>query len=120
MKRPLIDSAAKNWLATHGSLLENTFAPQDIDPATLEAISFTGGHGVMADFTDTPALHNLTARLYEDGKIVAAVCHGYCGLLNIKLSDGSYLIAGKNLQVLAELKKNLPVSLNLSPIMLKS
>lgn len=28
---------------------------------------------------------------------MASVCHGYCGLLNTRLSDGSYLVAGRRL-----------------------
>lgn len=97
MKRPLIDTPAKKWLNTHGRLLENTLAAQDVDPSSLDAIYFTGGHGVMADFTDASALAHLTSELYESDKIVASVCHGYCALLNVKLSDGTYLIDGKKL-----------------------
>lgn len=30
----------------------------------------------------------------EQGKVVSSVCHGYCGLLNTRLSDGTLLVAG--------------------------
>jgi putative intracellular protease/amidase len=33
--------------------------------------------------------------MWEQGRVVSSVCHGYCGLLNITLSDGSLLVAGK-------------------------
>jgi hypothetical protein len=35
--------------------------------------------------------------VYESGGIVAAVCHGPSALINIKLSDGTYLVQGKTL-----------------------
>ena len=34
---------------------------------------------------------------YEHTKIVAAICHGVSGLLNVKLSNGEYLIKDKRL-----------------------
>ena len=49
----------------------------------------------MFDFTHNSELHNLIASVYERGAIVASVGHGYCGLLNVRLSDGSYLVNGK-------------------------
>jgi putative intracellular protease/amidase len=33
--------------------------------------------------------------VYEAGGVVGAVCHGPIALANITLSDGSFLIAGK-------------------------
>src|ERR1044072_6584370 len=57
----------------------------------------TGGHDVCFDFPKRVPLATLTARLYESGKVVSAVCHGPAGLLEVKLSNGEYLIAGKNL-----------------------
>ena len=49
----------------------------------------------MFDFTHNSELHNLIASVYERGAIVASVGHGYCGILNVRLSDGSYLVNGK-------------------------
>lgn len=47
---------------------------------------------------DTP-LHiptqSLAAQIYENGGVVSAVCHGPCGLINIKLKNGDHLIKGK-------------------------
>src|SRR5699024_3000563 len=42
------------------------------------------------------ALLSLTAEFYEKAKIVSSVCQGPSGLLNVKLSDGEYLVKGKN------------------------
>lgn len=75
--------------------LEHSQKISEVDPAAYDAIYFTGGHGVSYDFPTTPELAELTARMWSGGKIVSAVCHGPAGLLEVKLGDGSYLIAGK-------------------------
>ncbi len=49
----------------------------------------------MWDFADNHRLAELTASVYATGGIVAAVCHGPAGLVNVRLEDGSYLVAGK-------------------------
>ena len=59
------------------------------------AIFFAGGHGTMWDFPDDARLQRLTATIYEKGGVVGAVCHGPAALVNVKLSDGSYLVAGR-------------------------
>lgn len=79
------------------ALLKDTPSPSDINWQDFDAIYYTGGHGVMWDFLDSVELQTITAKLFENGKIVASVCHGYCGLLNVKLSDGKRLIDGKKL-----------------------
>lgn len=97
LKWPLLDSSAKAWLddAARMKLLSETARPDEIDPSQFDVIYFTGGHAVMWDFPDDEALQALARDIWEQGGIVASVCHGYCGLLNIRLSDGSLLVAGK-------------------------
>ena len=77
--------------------LENSVKLDDVDAKEYAAIFFAGGHGVMWDFADSPAIDKVTREIYENGGIVSAVCHGPAALVNVKLSDGNYLIAGKNL-----------------------
>lgn len=99
LKFPNYDKTAKAWRADPArmALLNDTRSPDEIDSADYDAIYFTGGHAVMYDFPDSDGLQRITREIYERGDIVASVCHGYCGLLNTKLSDGSYLIAGKKM-----------------------
>lgn len=68
-----------------------------VDSPDYDAIFFTGGHAVMHDFPGSEGLQRVTREIFEHGGIVASVCHGYCGLLETKLSNGSYLIAGREL-----------------------
>ncbi len=99
LKFPNYDKTAKAWRADPArmALLAATASPEQVNAADFDAIFFTGGHAVMYDFTDNAGLQRLTREIWENGGIVSSVCHGYCGLLNTTLSDGSYLIAGKEM-----------------------
>lgn len=117
LKFPNEDKTAKAWRADPArmALLTQTAAPDQIDSADVDAIYFTGGHAVMYDFPDSEGLQRITREVFERGGIVASVCHGYCGLLNTTLSDGSYLVAGRRMtgfawreEVLARVAKLVP------------
>lgn len=117
LKWPLIDASAKGWLADAArmALLSFTARPDEIDPADYDAIYFTGGHAVMWDFPDSEGLQAITRAIWERGGIVSSVCHGYCGLLNTRLSDGTPLVAGRRVtgfswteEVLAGVAKKVP------------
>ncbi|MCC5902044.1 MAG: type 1 glutamine amidotransferase domain-containing protein [Halomonas sp.] len=82
---------------TFMALLDNTPAIADVDWRDYDAIYYTGGHGVMWDFLDDAKLQEISRNIYENGGVVSSVCHGFCGLLNIRLSDGSRLINGKTI-----------------------
>ena len=61
------------------------------------AIFFAGGHGTMWDFPNANDLLALARDIYERNGVVGAVCHGPAALVNLTLSDGSYLVAGKSI-----------------------
>jgi dienelactone hydrolase/putative intracellular protease/amidase len=87
------DPVQRQFLAEAGHAA--TARPEGVDEARYDAIFFAGGHGTMWDFPGNAALANLTRDIYERGGVVAAVCHGPAGLVNVTLSDSSYLVAGK-------------------------
>lgn len=49
----------------------------------------------MFDFRGD-ALGAVTAKFYDTGRVVSAVCHGPAGLLNVPLGNGDPLVKGKN------------------------
>lgn len=100
--------------------LNTTLKPSEINPQDYQAIYYVGGHGVMWDFAGNQELTQLTAHMYEDGKIVAAVCHGPAGLVNVKLSDGSYLVNGKRIAAFSDDEERAIGLENTVPFMLES
>lgn len=71
---------------------EHTKRPSDVRADDYAGIFFAGGHAAMWDLPDDTALAELTANIYEHGGIVGAVCHGPAGLVNVKRSNGEYLV----------------------------
>lgn len=67
----------------------------DVNPTDYAGVYFSGGHGTMWDFPDDESVQKAARELYEAGAPVGAVCHGPAALVNVKLSDGSYLVDGK-------------------------
>ena len=117
LKFPSYDKAAKSWHndPERMALLENTASPENINSADFDAIYFTGGHAVMYDFPDSEGLQKISREIWERGGIVSSVCHGYCGLLNIRLSDDTLLVEGRKVtgfawqeEVLARVDKLVP------------
>ncbi len=93
--RDLDDETNVEFLAEFGDSGPDTTTPDKVDAADFDAIFFVGGHGTMWDFPDNTRLQALAASIYESDGVVAAVCHGPSALINIELSNGSKLIAGK-------------------------
>jgi putative intracellular protease/amidase len=77
--------------------LSGTKKLSEVESGNYSAVFFAGGHGTMWDFPDDAAVQKVTREVYEAGAPVGAVCHGPAALVNVKLSDGSYLVAGKTL-----------------------
>ena len=68
----------------------------EVDVSGYDAIFMPGGLAPMVDMPDAPLLKQVIKETWERGAVVGAVCHGPVSLLNVKLSNGSYLIDGKN------------------------
>lgn len=95
--------------------LGNTLSAEAVAPANYSAIYYAGGHGVIWDFPGNKYLQKISREIYEADGVVSSVCHGAVGLLNIQLSDGSYLIEGREVtgfsneeEQLAELADHVP------------
>lgn len=92
------DASSTNFLANNKSLWETTkplaeFASNAAD--TYDAIFIPGGHGPMFDLATDPTSQKIIAAFAEKGKVVASVCHGPAAFVNVKLSDGTHLLKGK-------------------------
>jgi putative intracellular protease/amidase len=98
----------------------NTLSPIQVNPADYGAIFYAGGHGTMWDFADNRDLAKIAAAIYEQGGVVGAVCHGPAGLLNIRLTDGSYLVAGKTVAAFTNEEESAVGLTDIVPFLLES
>src|SRR5919204_3000599 len=76
------------------AIINHTLPLSTINPKEYSAVVFPGGNGATYDFPWDKNVNQLAAAIYEQGGIVAAVCHGPAALLNSTLSNGQYLIKG--------------------------
>ncbi|MFN4147682.1 MAG: type 1 glutamine amidotransferase domain-containing protein [Runella sp.] len=87
--------------------LADTLRPDQVKSGDYGIIYFAGGHGTMWDFPENTELQTLTRQIYENGGMVAAVCHGVAALLNVQLSDGTYLIEDKRVTGFSNIEERL-------------
>src|SRR5947209_1662672 len=88
------------------ALLARTPALRDLNLDGYDAIVVCGGQAPMFQFRDHPDVKRAIATFYEAAKPTAVLCHGTCGLLDVKLSDGSYLIEGKTMTGFANVEED--------------
>ncbi len=100
--------------------IENTMKPSEVDPAQYAAIYYAGGHGTMWDFPEDEALAAIAVRIYENNGVIGAVCHGPAGLVNVKLSNGKYLVAGKKVNAFTNEEETAVKLENVVPFLLES
>ncbi|MFT3796027.1 antibiotic biosynthesis monooxygenase [Flavobacterium sp.] len=106
--------------AQYRNKIEHTLKPDEVDPEKYVAIHYAGGHGTMWDFADNTALAQIATQIYEHNGIVSAVCHGPAGLVNVKLSNGKYLVDGKKINAFTN-EEEVAVALNKEvPFLLES
>jgi Putative intracellular protease/amidase len=104
-----MDKEARDHLADKDfmSRLNNTLKPSDVKASDYKAIYFTGGHGVMWDFPNNPELTDLSEKIYRQGGVVSAVCHGVAGLLALKNEQGQPLIANRKVTGFSNMEESL-------------
>lgn len=100
--------------------IQNTLKPLQVKPEEYVAIFYAGGHGAMWDLADNMDLAAIAAKIYEKGGIVSAVCHGPAGLVNIKLSNGKYLVDGKKVNAFTNEEEDAVGLTKVVPFLLES
>jgi putative intracellular protease/amidase len=91
------DPSSANFVSTKQDLWKNTAKLSDFvgKSGEFDAIFYPGGHGPMFDLATDADSIALIREFVDAGKPVASVCHGPAVFVNVKLADGSYLLAGK-------------------------
>jgi putative intracellular protease/amidase len=86
-------------------LLENTPKLADLELDQFDAIMVAGGQSPMFTFRDHEDLKSAIRYFYEAEKLTAIYCHGTAVLVDLKLSDGSYLVEGKTVTGFANVEE---------------
>lgn len=99
--------------------IDHSMTPAQVNPKEYSTIFYAGGHGAMWDFADNKELADIASKIYENGGIVAAVCHGPAGLVNIKLNNGKYLVDGKKINAFTNEEESEVKLTNIVPFLLE-
>ena len=70
---------------------------RNIDYNTFDAVFFPGGYGLLTDLASDQFVVKLIKDFYETNRPIAMVCHAPAILRDVKLSNGEFLVEGKNL-----------------------
>lgn len=100
--------------------LTHALTPDQIDPSRYAAVYYVGGHGTMWDLPENDKLSDITKAVYENEGVVAAVCHGPSGLVNIQLSNGKYLVEGKKVTSFTDSEERAAQQAEVVPFLLES
>lgn len=75
--------------------MKNNRRLDSVDVKGYDGIFVPGGLAPMVDMPDNVLLKTVIAQTFERNAVVGAVCHGPVSLLNVKLTDGTYLVKDK-------------------------
>ncbi len=59
----------------------------DLNCSAFDAIVIPGGHGPLFDLADSRETGNVLNSFYDEGKLIAAICHGPAALLSAKKNE---------------------------------
>ncbi|MFZ9888632.1 MAG: ester cyclase [Myxococcota bacterium] len=82
-------------VAAHRKLFDETKKLADVSDVAYDAVIFVGGSGASFDFPHDPSVQAIAASVWRRGGIVGALCHGSSALGQVKLADGTPLVAGR-------------------------
>jgi putative intracellular protease/amidase len=116
----LDDPIQREFLEVFGDRGPDTVTADQVDANEYDVVFYVGGHGAMWDLPEDQPLSSKAAAIYENGGVVAAVCHGPAGLVNIKLSDDSYLVAGRELSAFTDAEEDAVGLSDVVPFLLAS
>jgi putative intracellular protease/amidase len=98
-----IDPLQQEFLASKGfARLNNSRKLSEVDIRAYDAVFIPGGLGPMVDLAEDPLIKQTIVAVYERGQVLGAVCHGPVALLNAKLSNGQYLVEGKQISAFTD------------------
>jgi len=91
----LIDKALHS--AYYLEKTNSTLTPDEVNSDDYDAIVLPGGYGQFWDTHSDKKINELIAKVYENGGVIGALGHGTSSLVNVKLSNGEFLVKDKTL-----------------------
>ena len=101
-------------------MLQSSQKLSEVKTDDFDAIFFPGGHGTMFDLPGNKDVEKALITMYQDGKVVSAVCHGPAAFVDAKMSNGKLLVEGRQLAVFTDSEEKAAKLDHLMPFLLES
>jgi putative intracellular protease/amidase len=92
----------RRYLAENAGRLESPMVLADVDVGRYDAVVVPGGHAPVEDLYKDADMGRVLVQADEEGKIIAAVCHGPAALLSAKDENGRWPFAGRRMTSLTD------------------
>lgn len=78
--------------------LANANSPAQVTPADYRAVYYVGGSNAMYNVPEDKHIQQIVMEIYEQHNgVIAAVCHGTAGIVNLRTQQGDFLVKGKSI-----------------------
>lgn len=89
------------------SKISNVPPVASVDASLYGIVYLAGGHGAMWDFPENERLQEVIAEVYQNYGTITAVGHGVGGMLNVRLSDGSWFVKDRYITGFSNMEETL-------------
>ncbi|KAH0592851.1 hypothetical protein MHUMG1_09496 [Metarhizium humberi] len=72
-----------------------------------DAVFYPGGQGPLIGLPQNTQSQNLIRTMFEDGRVVSAICHAPAVFTEVKLQDGKYLVDGRKVTSMSNKEEEL-------------
>lgn len=100
--------------------IAHTPAVTDVNASEYDAVFLPGGHGTMWDLPKSDRLSQIVSETLEQGRIVAAVCHGPAGLISARTAAGDSVVKGRKVAAFTNSEENAVGLADTVPFLLES
>ncbi len=100
--------------------IAHTPALTEVNASEYDAVFLPGGHGTMWDLPKSDRLSQIVSETLEQGRIVAAVCHGPAGLVSARTAAGDSVVKGRKVAAFTDSEENAVGLADTVPFLLES
>lgn len=101
------------------AIVNNTKTAKEINPSDYVAVLYPGGHGPMFDLATDAEIAEIASKVFSNGGVVAAVCHGPAGLVPVKV-DGKPIVYGRKVTAFSNAEEDVMQLSSSMPFMLET
>ena len=98
----------------------DTLPLASVNAADYDVVFFAGGNAAIFQFVNDERVYGAASAAYDAGKLVSAVCHGTSALLDARLPDGRYLVAGRPVTGFSNAEEDMLGQREVTPVLLEN